>query len=186
MARLNILDDPQIAAPCPASWNAMRGDDRVRFCALCSKNVYNLSGLTTAEAATILAQNGGSACIRLYRRGDGTVLTADCPVGLRRALRRRLRKLVAAGAMAAGALWGTVRLYALGLNRPDPEAATLDLSATLSDWNDAILEALGIRSRARYTMGFIQMTPDTMPAPALDAPAPEEPTTTPGAVDTAS
>jgi hypothetical protein len=181
MAPLNILDDLQIAAPCPASWNAMRGDDRVRFCSLWSKNVYNVSGLTAAEAATTLADNGGSACVRLYRRGDGTVLTADCPVGLRRTLWRRLRKLVAAGALAGTALWSAVRLYTVGANRPDPEAECTDLSATLADWNLAIREALGLWSRPRYTMGFISIgPPPTTPTPEVEAPAPEEPATPAG------
>jgi hypothetical protein len=174
MERLNVLDDLRIAAPCPASWSAMRGDDRVRFCELCSKNVYNLSGLTAAEAAKVVSEAGGSLCVRLYRRRDGTVLTADCPVGLRRALRRRLRKLAVAGALAAAALWSSIRIYALGLSRRDPGPTPTDLRAVLSDWGDSLAEALGLRPRARYKMGFICIdSPGTTPASELPPPAPE-------------
>src|SRR6516162_8887116 len=38
----------RVASPCPADWNAMQGDDRVRFCGQCEKNVYNLSAMTHA------------------------------------------------------------------------------------------------------------------------------------------
>src|SRR5690348_11198318 len=50
--RLPLLDRIQIASPCEASWDAMNGDDRVRFCGLCEKNVYNLSAMTRDEAET--------------------------------------------------------------------------------------------------------------------------------------
>jgi len=44
MARFrNPLDHVRIAAPCPADWDRMLGNDRVRFCGQCSLNVYNLS-----------------------------------------------------------------------------------------------------------------------------------------------
>ena len=47
----SFLDDIQIATPCSASWDDMRGDDRVRHCGDCRMNVYNLSEMTRAEAA---------------------------------------------------------------------------------------------------------------------------------------
>src|SRR4051812_47184360 len=40
---LPLLDRITIASPCTASWDDMAGDDRVRFCASCQKDVYNLS-----------------------------------------------------------------------------------------------------------------------------------------------
>jgi hypothetical protein len=39
------LDEIEIATPCPASWEAMTGDDRSRFCGQCRLNVYNLSAM---------------------------------------------------------------------------------------------------------------------------------------------
>jgi hypothetical protein len=178
MEPLNILNDLRIAAPCPASWSGMRGDDRVRFCELCSKKVYNLSGLTAAEAAKVVSEAAGSLCVRLYRRRDGTVLTADCPVGVRRALRRRLRKLATAGALAAAALWSSIRIYALGLGRLDPEPTPTDLQAILSDWGDSLAQALGLRRRARYYTGVICISsPSTTPASEPPPPAPEGPET---------
>jgi len=76
------VDDIRIATPCHASWDEMHGDDRVRFCGSCRKNVYTLDGMSKREIRTLFEETEGRACVRLYRREDGTVLTADCPVGL--------------------------------------------------------------------------------------------------------
>lgn len=92
---LQILNDIQIAAPCPARWESMVGDDFVRHCPECNKNVYDLSQLTGEQAADLMRRKEGDLCIQLYRRRDGTILTADCPVGVRERTRRFLRRSVA-------------------------------------------------------------------------------------------
>lgn len=90
MARFtNRLDHVRIAAPCKADWNQMIGDERVRFCGQCSLNVYNLSSMNKSDAESLIARNEGRLCVRFYRRYDGSIITKDCPVGLR-AFRRRL------------------------------------------------------------------------------------------------
>jgi hypothetical protein len=99
--RLPVLDNLSVAAPCKADWNEMTGDERVRFCGQCDKNVYNLSGMTRAEAEALLVAEEGKLCVRYFRRADGTVLTADCPDGLRRRRRRRRVLAVAFGTAAA-------------------------------------------------------------------------------------
>jgi hypothetical protein len=85
------IDELQVASPCSASWSDMTGSDTVRLCAQCEKNVYDLSLLTRAEAAELIREKEGKLCIRFYKRADGTVLTADCPKGLR-ALRKSYLK----------------------------------------------------------------------------------------------
>jgi plastocyanin len=89
------IDRLRIATPCPISWEQMTGDNRVRFCAHCQLNVYNISELSRREAETLVASSEGRLCTKLYRRADGTILTKDCPVGLR-ALRMRVSKRAAA------------------------------------------------------------------------------------------
>ena len=73
------LDDLHVARPCPASWEAMDGDARVRHCGLCQLHVYNLSEMTEAEALRLVRETEGRLCVRFFRRADGTVLTRDCP-----------------------------------------------------------------------------------------------------------
>ena len=102
---LPLLDSVQIASPCTANWDEMIGDDRARFCTHCQKDVFNLSALPREEAETFLRARTAEVCVRLYKRVDGTVLTSDCPVGVKR---KRLRKAIVAavggGLLAAGAL----------------------------------------------------------------------------------
>lgn len=82
------LEDLKIASPCSASWENMTGDHRVRFCDLCRKNVYNIASMTREEAQRLIVSKEGKLCARIYRRRDGNVLTADCPVG-RKSWRKR-------------------------------------------------------------------------------------------------
>jgi len=89
----------RLASPCTADWNAMQGDEHVRFCGQCEKNVYNISAMTHAEAEDLIREKEGKLCVRFYQRTDGTVLTADCPWGRRR---RRRRHIVMIAGAAAG------------------------------------------------------------------------------------
>ena len=78
------LDNLHIATPCRANWQRMEvvdGDERVRFCGTCEKNVYNVSLMSRDEAKALVVAHEGSLCIRLARRKDGTLITNDCPVG---------------------------------------------------------------------------------------------------------
>ncbi|MBV9864671.1 MAG: hypothetical protein JO316_04930 [Abitibacteriaceae bacterium] len=93
------LDSVRVATPCRAAWENMHGNDQVRFCQTCAKNVYNLSAMTQAEAEALIQVKEGKMCIRFYERTDGTVLTQDCPVGLR-GVQRRMFKGLAAGLAA--------------------------------------------------------------------------------------
>ncbi|MDF2694211.1 MAG: hypothetical protein K0S65_2594, partial [Labilithrix sp.] len=102
---LPMLDQVRVASPCNASWDEMLGDQRVRFCLSCEKNVYNLSAMPREEAETFLQERvGQEVCVRFYRRADGTLLTEDCPVGVKKKRRKKLALAVAgAGAMAFAA-----------------------------------------------------------------------------------
>src|SRR2546423_14529711 len=92
----NPLEHVRVAAPCPASWERMAGDERVRFCNQCNLHVYNLSGMTRGEAETLVTNAEGRLCVRFYRRTDGSILTSNCPVGLRAIKQRVSRTLGAA------------------------------------------------------------------------------------------
>src|SRR5262245_11566020 len=125
---LNLLDDIQIASPCFARWADMKGDDRARHCGSCDKTVYDLSRLTADQAADLIRAKEGSLCVRLFRRSDGRVLTADCPVGLR----ERLQKLRDRwDGMLIGSLLGAFLLCLfgglawLGLEADSPPRAAL-------------------------------------------------------------
>lgn len=89
---LDVLDTISIPTHCPVPWDEMQGDDRTRFCNQCRERVYDISEMTTAEAVTVLSETGKQPCLRIYRRADGRVMTADCPANARERLWRWLRR----------------------------------------------------------------------------------------------
>ena len=100
--RLRVLNETRVASPCPASWEEMEGDEKVRYCSGCQLHVYNLSAMDLEEAAETLLQREGRLCVRFYRRRDGTILTSDCPVGVER-VRKQRRAIAVGAAVAVGA-----------------------------------------------------------------------------------
>ena len=113
MARFkHPLDHVQVAAPCKADWNQMIGSERVRFCAQCNLNVFNLSDMSRLEAESLIARTEGRLCVRFYRRSDGSIITQDCPVGLR-AIQRRVSYLARAILAAGFTFLATIGLQSL-------------------------------------------------------------------------
>jgi hypothetical protein len=112
-----MLDQIKIASPCSAKWEQMEGTDRVRFCGECKKNVFNLSAMTRREAEELIKETNGNLCTMLFRRADGTVLTADCPVG-RRVKAARVRRRIGwaiAGAMGCSTAWAQTDAVLTGI-----------------------------------------------------------------------
>jgi hypothetical protein len=101
------VDRLRVASPCPTNWEQMSGDDRVRFCELCNLHVYNISRMTRKETEALITNTEGRICARLYRRSDGTIITKDCPVGLR-AIRRRAAKVTGAVFATVVSLCGSI------------------------------------------------------------------------------
>ncbi len=133
MARTaDVLSGIRIAAPCSASWAAMRGDERVRFCDACKLNVYNLSDLSKREAEELVSRREGRLCVRFCRRGDGTVLTDNCPVGPR-AARRQWRRVIS-GYAALFAMLVTAAGFAAGRDGRVPRLRHVQPFAKLCDW----------------------------------------------------
>jgi hypothetical protein len=125
-ARLPVLDNIRVAAPCSADWAKMTGDERVRHCGDCKKNVYNLSDMTRDEAEALIIAKEGRLCVRYFQRADGTILLKDCSVGV---ARRRKRRVIAAGAaalLAGGAAMVYRGMTSIGAEMPDVEVETVE------------------------------------------------------------
>jgi hypothetical protein len=95
----NSLNKVKVAAPCQAKWERMTGSHRVRFCAQCNLNVYNLSEMTRDQAESLITASEGRLCVRFYRRRDGSIIIQDCPVGLQ-AIKGRVSYILKAVAAA--------------------------------------------------------------------------------------
>jgi hypothetical protein len=119
---LEVID---IAKPCPADWDEMRGDERVRFCRHCSLNVYNLSAMSRGDAEQLVRESEGRVCVRFYRRLDGTVVTTDCGGGWRLAAKRAGRFAKAASAMVIAAA-----LAPLGFSRTSSASSSAKSNAS--------------------------------------------------------
>ena len=134
---LSLLDQVSVASPCTVSWDSMQGDDRTRHCKLCQKNVYNLSALNRDEAENLVRASEGRLCIRFFRRHDGTMLTADCPVGLQGVRARLIRGALGIAAtvlaVAGSLLWGRFSI-ASGSRGTGIEALDYGPLSRFSDW----------------------------------------------------
>jgi hypothetical protein len=86
------------ASPCAARGDApLIGSGRERYCWRCGRDVYDIASLSPQDARAVLGLGGAAPPPRLYVRDDGSVMTADCPVGMRR---RRVRRWLAASMWA--------------------------------------------------------------------------------------
>ena len=114
---LNVLKDIRIASPCSMRWDEMVGDEKRRHCGACDLPVHNFAAMTPREIEALVANAGGRVCARLYRRADGTILTANGPVGLA-AVRAKVRRAAARGVAVAGMLLSAGLLLAQGERKP--------------------------------------------------------------------
>ncbi|HZI57955.1 MAG TPA: carboxypeptidase-like regulatory domain-containing protein [Verrucomicrobiae bacterium] len=114
----------RIPSPCPADWEKMIGDDRVRHCNQCNLNVYNLSAMTGLEARELVAKHEGRLCLRFYHRKDGTILTQNCPVGLKVVMQRvsRVAGIALSAVMSASPLAAQAAQAALQPSTPVVQA----------------------------------------------------------------
>lgn len=110
------LENVHIATPCKIPWDSMHGDELVRYCSQCHLNVYNIKQMTRRQASELLGLDD-NICVRLFRRTDGTIITKDCPVGVKD-LAKTLRLTMA----LLGALFtGSVLFHTLYLNELQSE-----------------------------------------------------------------
>ncbi|HEY2914211.1 MAG TPA: carboxypeptidase-like regulatory domain-containing protein [Candidatus Angelobacter sp.] len=122
-----MIDNIRIASPCPADWEKMPGDNRIRHCDACNLNVYNLAAFTEDEIRDLVANRKGRLCGRIYQRRDGTVLTQNCPVGLRAVTRRISRIAGAVLAFLTVSFSAGLSLFAQSYTRTNTSQAGLDL-----------------------------------------------------------
>ncbi len=93
------FDRITIPAPCDADWDAMIGNDQVRFCAHCNLHVTNLSSMTRQQAMRLVARSEGRLCVRYVQRPKGGILSKQVSAKLHPITRRVSR--IAAGAFSA-------------------------------------------------------------------------------------
>ena len=153
-AKLPVLPNIRVATPCTADWNKMTGDERIRACADCNKNVYNISEMTREEAEALILAKEGRLCVRYYQRKDGTILLKDCVIGV---ANQRKRRLIAAGAAAMLAGSGFAA-YKLTRPAPSPDVEMGDVTSE---------ESVAVRVQG-------EMAESPAPPPPVERPVPDE------------
>jgi hypothetical protein len=161
---LPMLDRISVASPCSESWGEMVGDERVRYCLKCEKNVFNLSAMNRDEAEALLQQRaGGEVCVRYYQRADGTIMTQDCPVGVSKKRRKKVALAVAgAGAMAFAA--------ASLMNRPTCTLTRMGAVAGEAKMGEAMPAGEYVMGDRMETSPPPPVTPTPSAAPTTDTP----------------
>ena len=136
----------------------MVGDERVRFCGQCQKHVYNFSAMTPQEIAAVVREKEGRLCARFYRRADGTMLTADCPLGTGRYWRQIKTRLFASAALIAVAA-GTAVAAAGEDSAPQPASRTNRLTVLWVNAKTQVKALFGVKPQNRFVMGDICVMP---------------------------
>lgn len=99
MSTKDLLSKIQVKTPCEADWDAMIGNDRMRFCEHCNLSVHDLSQMTRKHVLRLVTKSNGRLCVRYRLRPDGSMITKAVPQQLVRITRRASR--IAAGAFSA-------------------------------------------------------------------------------------
>src|SRR5215204_3706184 len=107
MPKKSFIDTIRVADLCTENWDEMTGNDSVRFCSHCSKDVNDISTMTRKEARRFVRRSRGRICVR-YRTDPKTngPIFADRVANL-------ARHGVAAGVLSASLLTASAA-YAQG------------------------------------------------------------------------
>jgi len=151
----------------------MAGDDRVRHCAACDLDVFNVEDMSREEALALIRRKiddpGARICARLRVRRDGTVVTRDCPVGL-----ARVRKHAAAVWSRVGAAAMLVLTFGALASRSDesfePRARHLAPIGTARAWLASHAPSFVRPRQTCYLLGDVALptVPPNVPDEARD------------------
>jgi hypothetical protein len=119
------------------------------------------------EATALLQQAGkGRVCVRFYRRADGTVLTQDCPVGLRQKLRWAVARACALWLFVCSGLAACVR------SRTEPSGGPEPVPAPAPLMGDVLMPG-DVPEVQPHVMGEVEM--GAVPVPIDPQPATDTP-----------
>ncbi|MDX1934701.1 MAG: hypothetical protein SFU56_19060 [Capsulimonadales bacterium] len=155
----------------------MPGTERVRSCDRCQHRVYNLSEMTSADAADLLRKAEGRICVRFYQRSDGTIMTRDCPAGLQ-AVRQRTVRAASLAIASVGVLLGAGYIgkprgeqprwfrWAAGIVSPENPSSELPYETPVATEEGEAVPVVGRVALPMATMGVIAPTTDeALPTP---------------------
>jgi hypothetical protein len=146
MSKKSFIDEIKVKDPCTQDWETMRGNDYVRFCDHCSKNVTDISKMTRKRALKLVRETNGKLCIRyLENPRDNSPMFADRFVRL-----TRRAPSLATGVMSASLVLSNAA-YAQGSIAS--RAPQQQVSKRRNRWNPLLLRNPKNRIRCRSYPG---------------------------------
>jgi hypothetical protein len=106
----NFLDSINVKSPCSESWDEMKGNNEVRFCSHCAKDVHDISAMTRAKAEKLVKDSNGKLCVRYVKSPTGKVITAP----------PKLTQIKRQTAFAAGILATSLTLSTIAYSQGEP------------------------------------------------------------------
>jgi hypothetical protein len=147
-----LLSQMTIPNPCSMDWDRMAGDERVRHCASCGKNVHDLTAMSADATAALLRTKNDGLCVRACEGMDGTLsISAGPPAPAQNRTRRRqfqIRTLMAVIAGVAAGL-GLGRLFSTPEEELVPQSAFRVPSEPIAPRKSALQPA------HRFVMGML-------------------------------
>lgn len=116
MSKKRFIEKIEVKTPCAEDWDAMSGNEKVRFCSHCSKSVNNLSALSRKEAMKVVKESNGNICVRYVKN----------PVNNVPMFAEQLYQITRRAGIAAGVLGASLSLSALTYAQDEAEKVKLD------------------------------------------------------------
>jgi Carboxypeptidase regulatory-like domain/Ankyrin repeats (3 copies)/Ankyrin repeats (many copies) len=121
MKKLTFLDSIDVKTPCSESWDEMTGNEQIRFCSHCAKDVHKLTEMTRKQARKLVTKSEGGICIQYRRRPDGRIDT----------LKRQFHQITRNTGIAASVLGASLSISTLSYAQANPATPNSD-SAEIS------------------------------------------------------
>jgi len=119
MSKNRFIDNVRVGSPCTEDWNKMHGNDQVRMCDHCVKEVNNLSELTRKQAKRLVRSSDGNICIRYFEHP-----VTKQPLFAAQFHQITRRTGIAAGVVGASLSLATISYADSGANSTSPNEST--------------------------------------------------------------
>ena len=115
MKKSGFIDSIRVTEPCTQDWNKMTGNDQVRFCDHCAKNVNNISEMTRKSARKLVLASEGNLCVRYVKHpATGGPIFAS-----------QLVKIAARSGITAGIIGASIAAAQPAFAQGSPETAEI-------------------------------------------------------------
>ncbi len=166
MVKKNLLNLIDVKTPCSENWDEMIGNNEVRFCSHCAKNVHDISAMNRAKAEKLVKKSNGNLCVRYVKTPNGKLISAPPK------LTQITRRATIAASILATSLTFTTLTYAQGepvklknnitqtnkgkVGKSHIKQGFVTISGVVKDVNDAVISKAKVILRNTQNDKIIQ------------------------------